>query len=84
MYTSTMIRTMNNNAHTFAPNPRSYVVVVPVKGRNGRSERVAYGLGYSLTERAAKRLARAITGMYSGGKPRAIMVKTAVKDGILG
>lgn len=85
MFTAEMIRAarIRDAVTTFSPDPRSYVVVVPYKGRNGVRERVAYGRGYSLTERAAKRLARSLAGLY-GSKPRAIMVKTAAKDsGIL-
>lgn len=59
--------------------PSSYVVVVPW----GARERVAYGLTVSLSKRAAGQLSKAVQSHYKG-KPRTIMVKTAVKDGILG
>jgi len=58
--------------------PNSYVVTVPYKD----SERVAYGLTVSLSKRATGQLSRAVQSHYKG-KPRAIMVKTAIKDGIL-
>lgn len=66
-----------------SPSESAYVVVVPFKGRNGLSERVAYGLTISLSKRAAGQLARAVQPHYKHGKNRAIMLKTAVKDGLI-
>lgn len=79
-FTAADIRSMRNAQFLrLMTTPTSYVVTV----QNGTRERVAYGLGYSLTKRAAGQLQRALTGVYKGRKLRAIMVKTAVKDGIL-
>lgn len=82
MYTSVDIAAMRTapfKGKALMTTPSSYVVVVPW----GTRERVAYGLTVSLSKRAAGQLSRAVQSHYKG-KPRTIMVKTAVKDGILG
>lgn len=81
MYTSAQIRALRTapfKGDKLMTTPSSYVVVVPW----GTRERVAYGLTVSLSKRAAGQLSRAVQSLYKG-KPRVIMVKTAVKDGIL-
>lgn len=79
MYTAEMIRKMRLASVSLMPTESHYVVTVPY----GTSERVAYGMSVPLAKRAAGQLSRALRGFYKGGKPRAIMVKTAVKDGLL-
>lgn len=82
-FTATDVRNMRIAPLTarMLPTPTHYVVTV----QHGTSERVAFGLRFPLSKRAAGQLQRALTGLYKGApKLRAIMVKTAIKDGILG
>jgi hypothetical protein len=83
MYTADRIRSMRLASISLMPMESNYVVTVPYKGRNGVSERVAYGMSLPLSKRAAGQLARAVQPLYKGGKPRAIMIKTAVKGGMV-
>jgi hypothetical protein len=82
-YTADQMRKMRTGAISLWPVETNYVVTVPY----GTSERVAYGMTIPLSKRAAGQLARAVKSLYKGkdakSKPRAIMVKTAVKDGLL-
>jgi hypothetical protein len=82
LYTHDNIRSMRIAAIKLMPKESDYVVTVPQKERNGVSERVAYGLSLQLSKRAAGQLARAVQSFYPHGKPRAIMLKTAVKSGL--
>ena len=81
-YTSEMMRKMRLAAISLMPTESHYVVTVP----HGDSERVAYGMSLPMSKRAAGQLVRSLKPLYKGkdgkGKPRAIMVKTAVKDGL--
>jgi hypothetical protein len=83
-YTADQMRKMRTGAISLWPVETNYVVTVPY----GTSERVAYGMAIPLSKRAAGQLARAVKSLYAkpgkDGKPRAIMVKTAIKEKIIG
>jgi hypothetical protein len=82
-YTPEMMRVTRLAAISLLPATTDYVVVVPYKGQNGPSERVAYGYSIPLTKRAAGQLAKAVQPLYKAQgahtKPRAIMMKTALR-----
>lgn len=82
-YSPEMMRVARLAAISLLPATTDYVVTVPYKGQNGPSERVAYGYTIPLTKRAAGQLAKAVQPFYKAQgnhtKPRAIMMKTALK-----
>lgn len=90
-FSADMIKTMRIaptlNRDSLLAGESDYVVTVPHKGQNGPSERVAYGWSIPLTRKAAGQLARAVQSFYKPAgqhsKPRAIMMKTARKDGLI-